>query len=49
MKILRHVWQMMRQNRLFTAIYIFGTALAIATVTVIAVIFWAKVAPVYPE
>ena len=49
MKILRHVWQMIRQNRLFTAIYIFGTALAIATVTVIAVIFWAKVAPGYPE
>lgn len=49
MKILRQVWQTVLHNKLFSAIYIFGTALAIATVTVYAVTLWAKVAPVYPE
>jgi hypothetical protein len=49
MKILRQVWQTVLHNKLFSAIYIFGTALAIATVTVYAVTLWSKVAPVYPE
>ncbi len=49
MKILRQVWQTVLHNKLCSAIYIFGTALAIATVTVYAVTLWAKVAPVYPE
>ncbi|MBD5175347.1 MAG: FtsX-like permease family protein [Bacteroidales bacterium] len=49
MSTLRHVWQMLCQNKLFSAIYIFGTALALATVTVGAVIFNNKVAPIYPE
>ncbi len=43
------MWQTVLHNKLFSAIYIFGTALAIATVTVYAVTLWAKVAPVYPE
>ncbi len=49
MNTLRHVWQMIRHNRLFSGIYIFGTALALASVTVFAVLFWVKIAPVYPE
>lgn len=49
MSIFRQVWQMLCQNKLFSAIYIFGTALTLATVTVGAVIFNNKIAPVYPE
>lgn len=39
----------MRQNKLFTAIYVLGTALAIASTTVFAVIIYVRLAPVYPE
>ena len=49
MKTLRHVWNMLCHNKLFSAIYIFGTALALATVTMFAVVMWNKVAPIYPE
>lgn len=49
MRILRQIWQSIRNDRLFAAIYIFGTALAITTVTVYAISLWIKVAPVYPE
>jgi len=40
---------MMGQNKLFSAIYIGGTAIAIATTTVFAVIYYVKLAPIYPE
>lgn len=40
---------MMRANKLFSAIYISGTALAIATTTLFAIIYYVKIAPVYPE
>ncbi|MDE6134382.1 MAG: hypothetical protein K2F79_02270, partial [Muribaculaceae bacterium] len=49
MKTLRHVWRMICQDKLFSGIYIFGTALALASGTVLAVLMWLKVAPVYPE
>lgn len=49
MKTLEHVWRLICHNKLFSAIYIFGTALALATVTMFAVVMWNKVAPVYPE
>lgn len=49
MKTLSHLWHLICQNKLFSAIYIFGTALALATVTMFAVVMWNKVAPVYPE
>ncbi len=39
----------MRQNKLFSAIYIGGTAIAIATTTAFAVIYYVKLAPIYPE
>lgn len=45
----RQAWQLLRQNRLFSAIYIAGTALAIATTTIFAVIYYVKIEPVYPE
>lgn len=49
MKTIEHVWHLLCHNKLFSAIYIFGTALALATVTMFAVVMWNKVAPVYPE
>ena len=45
----RQAWRLLRQNRLFSAIYIAGTALAIATTTIFAVIYYVKIEPVYPE
>lgn len=45
----RQAWQMLRQQRLFSAIYIGGTALAIATTTLFAIMYFVKVAPIYPE
>ena len=49
MKILRQVWQMIRHDKLFSGIYIFGTALAVASGTALAVLNWMQIAPVYPE
>ena len=40
---------MIRENRLFTGIYIIGTAVAIASTMVIAIILYVKIANVYPE
>lgn len=40
---------LMKQNKLFSGIYIFGTSLAIATTTIMAVLLYVKIAPLYPE
>ena len=40
---------LMRQNKLFSGIYIFGTGFAIAFTTVMVVMLYVKVAPLYPE
>ena len=40
---------MVRQNKLFTSIYVAGTALAIATTMIMAIVYYVKIAPVYPE
>ena len=40
---------MLKQNKLFSTIYIIGTALAIASTTVFAIIYYVRLAPVYPE
>lgn len=46
---LKQTWQLARDEKLFTGIYIAGTALAVASVTIFAIIYYVKVAPVYPE
>ena len=38
-----------RQNRLFSSLYIAGTGLAIAMTVIVAVVYYVKLAPVYPE
>lgn len=46
---LKQAWVMMKQNRLFTSIYVVGTGLSIALVMTLFIIFYVKFAPVYPE
>lgn len=46
---LKQAWAMMKQNRLFTTIYVIGTGLSIALVMTLFIIFYVKFAPVYPE
>ncbi|WP_300724766.1 ABC transporter permease [uncultured Bacteroides sp.] len=42
-------WELLKQNKLFSALYLAGTALAI-TMTMVIVIFWhIRTAPIYPE
>lgn len=40
---------MMKQNKLFTSIYVAGTGLSIALVMTLFIIFYVKFAPIYPE
>lgn len=46
---IKQAWQLLRQNKLFSTIYIVGTALAIASTTIFAIVYYARLAPVYPE
>ncbi len=45
----KQAWQLLRQNKLFSGIYIFGTALAITSTTLFGIVYYVKIAPVYPE
>lgn len=46
---LKQAWELLRQNPLFSTLYITGTGLAIAMTMIMAVICYVKIAPVYPE
>ena len=46
---LKQAWRLMLANKLFSAIYIGGTALAIATTTLFAVTYYVQLAQEYPE
>ncbi|MBQ8734996.1 MAG: ABC transporter permease, partial [Bacteroidaceae bacterium] len=46
---LRQAWTMMKQQKLFTSIYIAGTAISIAMAMTIFVILYIKLGPLYPE
>lgn len=45
----RQAWQLLRQNRLFSTIYIVGTGLSIAMTMTLVIMYYVKMAPVYPE
>ncbi|MDH6305278.1 ABC-type antimicrobial peptide transport system permease subunit [Parabacteroides sp. PF5-5] len=45
----KQAWQLMKQNRFYSAIYIAGTGLAIALVMVIAIVYHIKTADIAPE
>ncbi len=49
MRIIRQVLLMMKEEKLFSAIHIAGTAMAIAFTMVMAVVYYIKLAPIYPE
>ena len=46
---LKHALAMMREEKLFSAIHIAGTAMAIAFTMVMAVVYYIKLASIYPE
>lgn len=46
---LKQAWTLIKQNRLFTSIYVVGTGLSIALVMTLFIIYYVKFAPIYPE
>lgn len=46
---LKQAWTLMKQNKLFTSVYVIGTGLSIALTMTMFIIFYIKFAPVYPE
>ena len=49
MRYLRQALAMIREEKLFSSIYIVGTALALAFTMVMSVVYYIKLAPIYPE
>ena len=45
---LRQAWQLMKQNRFFSAVYIIGTGLAISMVMVMAIAYHIRTANMAP-
>lgn len=45
----KQAWELLKQNKLFSMLYITGTGLAIAMTMVVFVAHYIKVAPIYPE
>lgn len=45
----RQAWNLVRQNPLFSVFYMAGTGFAIAMVMVVAIIYYIRVADIYPE
>lgn len=45
----KQAWQLLRQNKLYSTVYITGTGLAIAMTMVLAIVYYIKIAPIYPE
>ena len=48
-KIIRHAFALIREDKLFSAIYIAGTAVAIASAMVVALILHIRISNIYPE
>lgn len=48
-KYLRQSFMMLKQNPLFSSLYIVGTGLAISMVMVVAILYYIKVGDIYPE
>ncbi|WP_365326185.1 ABC transporter permease [uncultured Parabacteroides sp.] len=46
---LKQAWQLMKQNRFFSFVYILGTALAISLVMVMAIVYYLRTADIAPE
>lgn len=48
-KYFTQAWTLMKQNKLFTVIYVAGTGLSIALIMTLFIIYFVKLGPVYPE
>ena len=46
---LKQAWELLKQNKLFSTLYIVGAGLSIAMTMVIAIVYYVRLAPVYPE
>ena len=46
---IKQAWNLMKQNKLFTGIYVAGTGLAIAMTMTVFIVLYVKFAPIYPE
>ena len=46
---LKQAWTLIKQNKLFTSIYVVGTGLSIALTMTMFIIFYVKFAPIYPR
>lgn len=46
---LRQAWTLIKQNKLYSAIYIVGTGLSVALIMMVFIIYYIKFAPIYPE
>ena len=46
---LKQAWNLMRFEKLFSSIYIIGTGLSITIVMVLSIVFYIKIAGIYPE
>lgn len=49
LQFFRQAWIMMKQHRLFTGMYLVGTAVSIALAMTLFIIFYIKLGPIYPE
>ncbi|MDH6305276.1 putative ABC transport system permease protein [Parabacteroides sp. PF5-5] len=45
----KQAWNLIRQEKLFSSIYIIGTGLSITVVMVLAIVYYIKIANIYPE
>ena len=46
---LKQAWQLMKQNRFFSFVYILGTGLAISMVMIMATVYYIRTADIAPE
>jgi len=46
---LKQAWNLMKQNPLFSTLYIVGTGISIVMTMVIAIVYYVRLAPIYPE
>ena len=45
----KQAWNLIKQEKLFSSIYIFGTGLSITVVMVLSIVFYIRIANIYPE
>ena len=46
---IRQAWTLIKQNKLYSTIYIIGTGLSVAMIMLVFIVYYIKFAPIYPE